>query len=282
MRHALREALAAFRRSPLLIVFSAAMIGLSLFTVGLFGIGAHNIRQVLDQIESRVEIIAYLRDDIRDDAAELMLAEIRAFPEVEQATYVSRAQALERARREDPVIFADLEVNPLPASIEVRLQPGNRSPEIVERVATRISGYPFVEDLNYGKEWVERIYLLRRIAGATALVVGGAFAAVAILIIGTAIRMAIFARREEIGIMRLVGATDAFISAPFLLEGLLTGLLGAGFALSATFTAYRVLTRAVFPLIWLPHSWVLIGIAAGGLLGLVASAISVRQHLRQL
>lgn len=282
MNHALREAFAAFRRSPILITFSAAMIGLSLFIIGLFGIGAHNIRQVLDQIESRVEIIAYLRDDVRDDAAELMLAEIHAFPEVERATYISRAQALENARREDPAIFTDLEVNPLPASIEVQLRPGNRSPEIVERVATRITGYPFVEDLNYGKEWVERIYLLRRIAGATALVVGGAFAAVAILIIGTAIRMAIFARREEIEIMRLVGATNAFIRSPFLLEGLLTGLLGAGFALSATYTAYRVLTRAVFPLSWLPQSWVLIGIAAGGLLGLLASSISVRQHLRQL
>lgn len=282
MNHALREAIAAFRRTPILIFFSAAMIGLSLFIVGLFGIGAYNIRQVLDQIESRVEIIAYLRDDVRDDAAELMLAEIRAFPEVERATFISRAQALENARREDPVIFADLEVNPLPASIEVRLRPGHRSPEIVERVATRITGYPFVEDLNYGKEWVERIYLLRRIAGATALVVGGAFAAVAILIIGTAIRMAIFARRDEIEIMRLVGATNSFIRTPFLLEGLLTGLVGAGLALSATYTAHRVLTRAVFPLSWLPNTWVILGIAAGSLLGLLASSISVRQHLRQL
>lgn len=282
MSYALREAFAAFRRSPVLTTFSAAMIGLSLFIVGLFGIGAHNIRKVLDQIESRVEVIAYLKDDMREDAAELMLSEIRAFPEVARAIYISQAEALENARREDPTNFADLEVNPLPASIEVQLRPGNRSPEIVERVATRITGYPFVEDLNYGKEWVERIYLLRRIAGATALVVGGAFAAVAILIIGTAIRMAIFARREEIEIMRLVGATDSFIRAPFLYEGLLTGLLGAGFALSATFTAFRVLTRTVFPLSWLPNPWVLTGIAAGGLLGLLASAISVRQHLRQL
>lgn len=282
MNYALREAASAFRRSPLLTTLSAAMIGLSLFIIGLFGIGAHNIRKVLDEIESRVEIIAYLHDGVREDAARLMLAEINAFPEVEEASYVSAAEALERARREDPVNFANIEVNPLPASIEVRLLPGNRSPDIVESVADRITGYPFVEDLNYGKEWVERIYLLRRIAGATALVVGGAFAAVAILIIGTAIRMAIFARRDEIEIMRLVGATNSFIRTPFLLEGLLTGLVGAGLALSATYTAHRVLTRAVFPLSWLPNTWVILGIAAGSLLGLLASSISVRQHLRQL
>jgi cell division transport system permease protein len=276
--------MAAFRRAPVLTTLSAAMIGLSLFVVGLFGTGAHNIRRVLDQIESRVEIVAYLKDDIRTDAAQLMLTEILAFPEVEGAVFVSREEALEIARRQLPelrTVFSDLDVNPLPASIEVRLYPGNRNPEIVERVAQRITGYPFVEEANYGKEWVDRIYLLRRIAGATALVVGGAFAAVAILIIGTAIRMAIFARRDEIEIMRLVGATDAFIRMPFLLEGLLTGLLGAGFALSATYTVYKILVRT-FPLSWLPDFWILGGIAAGGVLGLIASALSVRHHLRQL
>jgi cell division transport system permease protein len=276
--------MAAFRRAPVLTTLSAAMIGLSLFVVGLFGTGAHNIRRVLDQIESRVEIVAYLKDDIRTDAAQLMLTEILAFPEVEGAVFVSREEALEIARRQLPelrTVFSDLDVNPLPASIEVRLYPGNRNPEIVERVAQRITGYPFVEEANYGKEWVDRIFLLRRIAGATALVVGGAFAAVAILIIGTAIRMAIFARRDEIEIMRLVGATDAFIRMPFLLEGLLTGLLGAGFALSATYTVFKILVRT-FPLSWLPDFWILGGIAAGGVLGLIASALSVRHHLRQL
>lgn len=285
MWYALREAMAAFRRAPVLNTLSAAMIGLSLFVVGLFGLGTHNIRRVLDQIESRVEIVAYLTDDVRADAAQLMLSEIRAFPEVAEAVYISRDEALEAARRQFPelrTLFAAGEVNPLPASIEVKLIPGNRTPEVIDRVAFRITGYPFVEEASYGKEWVDRIYLLRRIAGATALVVGGAFAAVAILIIGTAIRMAIFARRDEIEIMRLVGATDRFVRLPFLLEGLLTGLIGAGFALSATYAVYKILVSTVFPLIWLPDQWVIIGIAAGGVLGLVASSISVRHHLRQL
>ncbi len=284
MWYALREAIAAFRRAPVLTTLSAAMIGLSLFVVGLFGMGAHNIRRVLDQIESRVEIIAYLKEEVRPDAAQLMLSEIRAFPEVAEAIYISREVALENARKQFPelrAIFSDLDVNPLPASIEVRLLPGNRTPEVVDQVSARITGYPFIEETNYGKEWVDRIYLLRRIAGATALVVGGAFAAVATLIIVTAIKMAIFARREEIEIMRLVGATDTFIRLPFLLEGLMTGLLGGGFALSATYTVYKVLMRTVFPLTWLPDPWVLYGIGAGGVLGLIASALSVRQHLRQ-
>jgi cell division transport system permease protein len=285
MAYAVREALAAFRRAPVLTSLSAAMIALSLFVIGLFGIAAHNVRRVLDQVESRVEVVAYLRDNASTDAVQLALAEVRAYPEVLEAFYVSRDEALERARQQLPefrTLFGELEVNPLPASIEVRLLPGQRSPEIVQRVAERISAYPFVEDTRYGREWIDKIYLLRRIAGAAALVVGGAFAAVATLIIGTAIRMAIFARREEIQIMRLVGATDSFIRRPFLIEGLLTGLIGAGLALSLTYTTYKVLFRAVFELAWLPDTWVVAGLATGGVLGLLASSIAVRRHLREL
>jgi cell division transport system permease protein len=285
MFYALREVRAAYRRAPVLTVLSAAMIALSLFIVGLFGMATHNIRRVLEQIESRVEIVAYLKDDTPGDELEAALAEVRGSSEVLEAIYVSRDEALQAARERLPefrAIFADLDVNPLPASIEVRLRPGQRTPDVVEAVAARMGRYPFVEETSYGRDWVEQIYLLRRIAGAAALVVGGAFAAVAALIIGTAVRMAIYARREEIEIMRLVGATDGFIQRPFLLEGLLTGLLGGGLALSLTYTTFKVLSRTVFRLAWLPQHWVLAGIAVGGVLGLLASAAAVKRHLRSL
>lgn len=285
MSYAIRDALASFRRSPALTALSASMIALSLFVVGLFGVAAHNIGRVLDQIESRVEIIAYLRDDARPDAVELALDEIRAYPEVLEALYVSREQALEVARQELPefrTLFAELDANPLPASFEIRLHPGQRDAHVVRDVANRVEFYPFVEDVNYGHEWVEKIYLLRRIAGAAALIVGVAFAAVATLIISSAVRMAIFARRNEISIMQLVGATNGFIRRPFLIEGLLTGLLGSGLALLLTYGIYRFLASAVFELEWLPDAWMLGGVAAGGIFGVFASASAVRRHLRAL
>lgn len=285
MGYTIREAMAAFRRAPSLTILSAAMIGLSLFVVGLFGIAAHNIRRVLDQVESRVQIVAYLRDDVSPDAAELALSDIRSYPEVQEALFISREQALEIARQELPEfrsLFADLESNPLPASFEVRLRPGQHSAEAVGDVAERIGGYPFVEDVRYGREWVDKIFLLRQIAGAAAVIVGGAFAVVAVLIIAAAIRLAIFARRDEISIMQLVGATHRFIRRPFLLEGLVTGVLGAGVALSLTYATYRVIFNAVFQLEWMPDSWVAVGLAAGGLLGTLASGAAVRRHLREL
>jgi len=285
MPYALREAFAAFRRAPVLVALSAAMIGLSLFVLGLFGISAHNIRRVLEEVEQRVEIVAYLRDDAPSATVQVALSDIRAFPEVLEALYVSREQALENARRELPefrTLFADLDVNPLPGSFEIRLLPGQAGTEAVAEVAERVASYPFVEEVGFGREWVEKVYLLRRVAGAAALIVGGAFALVAALIIGAAIRMAIFARRDEIAIMRLVGATNGFIQKPFLIEGLMTGLLGAGIALSLTFTVYKIIYGTVFKLDWMPDAWVLGGLGLGGLLGLVASALAVRWHLREI
>jgi cell division transport system permease protein len=285
MPYVLREALAAFRRTPFLTTMSAAMIGLSLLTVGLFGITAHNIRLVLNEVEERVEIVAYLRDDAIPEAVAAARREIAAFPEVLEVQYISREQALEIAQAELPefrALFGDLDTNPLPASLEIRLLPGQRTPEVVERVAQRVAAFSFVEEIRYGEDWLEKVYLLRRIAATATVVLGGAFGVAAVLIIGAAVRMAVFARRSEIAIMRLVGATDAFIRGPFLLEGLFTGLLGALLALGSTYGIYRLLSGADFRLEWIPPSWVVGGVAAGGILGVLASAGALRRHLRDV
>lgn len=283
MPYALREAFGAFRRTPALTGLSAVMIGLSLLVVGLFALSAYNVRKVLDRVESRVEVVAYLRDDSDPDAVRLARGEIASFPEVEEVLFVSRAQALEIARQELADfrgVFSDLSVNPLPASFEVRLRPGHRDPGSVRAVAERVEGYAFVEDVRFGRDWLDKIFLLRRIAAAAALVLGAAFAIVAVLIIVSAVRMAIFARRDEIAIMRLVGATRGFIRRPFLLEGLLTGVLGGLLAVPTVYAVYHVLSGAVVELEWLPRAWILAGIAAGGLVGTVGSAVAVRKHLR--
>lgn len=283
--YTVREALAAFRRAPLLTGLSAAMIALSLFVVGLFGVAAHNIRVVLDRVESRVEVVAYLEDDAPLEDVDLLRAEILRIPQVRDVIYISRRQALELARRQlvdFESMLSDLEANPFPASLEVTLHPGQRDAEAVHRVADVIGDYPFVEDVRYGQDWLDKVYLLRRVAGASAIVVGGAFAAVAALIIGAAIRLAIFARRDEITIMRLVGATDWFVRRPFLLEGLLTGILGSLMALPATYGVYWFLSDAVVELDWMPPAWVAAGLAVGALFGTYASSRAVRKHLREI
>ena len=285
MSYIVREALRAFRRAPLLAGLSSGMIGLSLFLVGLFGLAAYNIRRVLDRVEARVEVIAYLRDDALPEVVTIAQKDISGYAEVREVNYVSREAALLKARRELPEfesLFGTLDTNPLPASIEVMLRPNQSGAAAVEAVAARIRMYPFVEDVRYGSEWLDKVYLLRRVAAAATLILGAAFAIVAALIIGAAIRMAIYARRDEIGIMRLVGATESFVRRPFLVEGLLTGLLGGIVALFATWLAFTVVSRSVFQLEWLPVEWIGVGLLAGGLVGVLASGAAVHRHLREV
>ena len=114
----------------------------------------------------------------------------------------------------------------LPASIDVKLKPGFRDPKTVDRIANQLRDFEAVDDVRYGEEWITQLYRLRNIAGVAGAALGLAFAAVAVIIIGATIRMAVLARSREISIMRLVGATDGFIRRPFLIEGSIKGVLG--------------------------------------------------------
>lgn len=285
MGHSIREALAAFRRAPGLATLSATSIGFSLFVFGIFALAAYNVNLTLRRVEERVEIVAYLLDDLGAEQLEVIQNEVRAFPEVADVRFVSKFEAMRNAVRDLPEfrdVFSDLEVNPLPASLEVRLRPEHRDPESAARVAERIAAYPFIEEARYGQEWVEKLDRLQGIAGAVASILGIAFGLVAVIVIGATVRIAVFARREEIAIMQLVGASHALIRRPFLLEGLLTGLAGGFLALGLTFVAYLTVDRSLTQIAWLPKSWTAAQVAAGAVLGWLASGAAVRRHLGAL
>src|SRR3989475_762179 len=170
-------ALLTFRRAPLLSALSVTTIAFSLFAVGLFGLVAVNLQQALRQVAERVEIVAYLLPGTPIESITLAQKDIEAFPEVASATYVSEDRALARARAE-LVEFRDvlqeLERNPLPGSIEVKLKAGFRDAEHVNEVADRLRGFGFVDDVRFGRDWVEKLDRLQQIAAAVGLVVGAA------------------------------------------------------------------------------------------------------------
>src|SRR6185437_15115662 len=142
--------------------------------------------------------------------------------------------------------------------------PGFRDPVTVKRVADRLRGYAFVDDVRYGEEWITQLYRLRNIAGIAGMALGLAFAAVAVIIIGATIRMAVLSRSREISIMRLVGATDGFIRRPFLIEGSITGVLGGILALVLTYMAMRVLEQYLhFETAFFDRRLALVGIVFG-------------------
>jgi cell division transport system permease protein len=283
--YALREALGAFRRTPLLVALSVAMVALALSVLGFFSVAAWNLHQALSRIEAQVEIVAFL-DDLTDPATVARIqGELEATPEIRRVRYISKDEALEVARRDLPEfedLFVGLDLNPLPASLEIELEDGFRTPDAVARVAARLGLVAEIDNVRYGREWLERLNRLRQIGGVATAILGTAFSVAAALIIGSATRIAIFARRSEIQIMRLVGARNGFIQAPFLTEGLLTGLLGGALAVAGTWLAWSVISESVLPLVWIPWSWAFVSVAIGAGFGLIASFLSVQQTLRQL
>ncbi len=289
MRLLTREALLSFRRAPLLSALSITTIAFSLFTLGLFGLVAINLREALRGLEERVEIVAFVLRGTPAETITLATQDIAAFPEVREVNFITEAQALERARTELVEFkdaYRDLQVNPLPASIEVRLKEGSRDAATVESVAQRLRGFGFVDDVRFGKEWVQKLDHLRNVTGVVGLVIGLAFAGVAVVIIGVTIRLTLLQRAREISIMRLVGATNWFIRGPFLLEGALKGLLGGLMSLGLCYAGYILLrdqSGGTFAgLIFFRPEHLLFIVLFGVLLGLAGSLVSVGRHLRHV
>jgi cell division transport system permease protein len=281
MRLTIREALMAFRRAPLLSALSVMMIGFSLFSFGLFGLVAINFRQFFGQVEERVEVEAFLHDSASVETLAAAAGLIAGYPEVQRATPVTREEALERARR-DMGEFRDVyDAAFLPTSVLVRLKEGHRDPTSVQRVAERVRQLGYVEDVRYGEDFVKQLFGIRNVATYTGIVLGTAFAAVAIIIIASTIRITVMARAREISIMRYVGATDGFVRGPFLLEGLATGVAGGSFALLLLWAAFLLIERFL-DIVFLPQPLAGAGVAFGGVIGLLGSALAVRRYLRRV
>jgi cell division transport system permease protein len=278
---AFASALTAFRRAPLLSLLSVTTIAFSLFAFGLFALVALNIRDALNTVEERVEIRAFIANEAPLERAANAAAEVARYPEVQRVDLVTRDQALQRARKELGEFKDVFESDFLPASLDVKLRPGFRSPAVVRKVADRLKELDFVDDVRYGEEWIAQLYRLRNIAGIVGMGLGVAFASVAIIIIGATIRMAMLSRAKEISIMQLVGATDGFIRRPFLIEGAMKGILGGAVALLMTWGAMQLVERYLhFTTVFFDSRMAFIGLLIGTGIGLVGSSLSVGRHLR--
>jgi cell division transport system permease protein len=273
----------------MLSFLSVVTIAFALFVTGLFGLVALNLRNALGDLEDRVEVVAFLQRGTPTQTIAAATSDIAAFPEVRLVLYVSAEDALERARRdlvEFQDAYRDLEVNPLPPSFEIRLHEGQQNAATAAAVAERLTGFPFVEEVRYGQEWVQRLDQLRTIAGLVGFAIGLAFALVSMVIIGVTIRMTVLQRAREIQIMRLVGATDWFIRGPFIVEGAIKGFLGGGLALAlcaGVYAAFRSQSTGLgLGLSFFGPEEILTLVLFGTLIGLAGSLVSVGRHLKRV
>lgn len=182
----------------------------------------------------RLEVSAYLEDAIGEAGGRDLARQVTAWPGVTRATYVSKEDALARFRAAlagQTALLEALPGNPLPASIEVSLAPDRRTAAGIRDIAAALRGLAGVSDVEYGREEAERLAALVRVVRLAGLAVGLVLALVATFIVASTIRLALYVRQEEVELLRLVGATERFVRAPFLIEGALEGLAGASLAL---------------------------------------------------
>jgi cell division transport system permease protein len=197
---------------------------------------------------------------------------------------------LEEKIPERKELLRGLPRNPLPASLEIRLKGEYQSSEGARSLARKLRGIPEVEEIQYGSDWLERFSAFMALLKGLGLGLGALLLLSTIVVISNTIRLNIFARREEIEIMRSVGATGLFIRAPFYLEGLLQGLLGAVLALAALYALFQLFLSKVYeplrsllgnyPVQFLSLEQMAVVALGGVVLGLFGTQVSVGRYLR--
>jgi len=278
----------SFWRNAAMSIAATATMTLMLLLLSGFWIVQAGLLAALDFVEQKVQVVADLHDGTTDSTAAALQARIQAMPEVLQVDYVSKDEALRRYQanrvaqgQEDQTSY--LHVNPLPASLEVKL----RKPDDFDVVTNALRADPSVQRVtNIAKlaSQVATITGFLRTAGLGLLAIIGA---IVLFIVINTIRLAVVGRSEEIEIMRLVGASDAFIRWPFVFEGAMVGLLGAAVTLGVLFGASEPLGRFMFDFFRiLPFSVgsisrdvSLLVVGAGTGLGVLGAWISVRTYL---
>jgi cell division transport system permease protein len=296
----LSEALGSMRRNWVMAMAAVITVFISTAILGAVLVTRDNLNQGATSLKNRVMIEVFIKDEAGPEKTQALERKIQGMNEVKSYKYISKEEALRRFReRFGERIVANLPINPLPASYEIQVKDADR----VDSVAEQFFDDPTVDNdpgthngVKYAKETVRKMLGTISLIEKGMWVTTGIFAAAAVLLISTTVRLSIFARRREVEIMRLVGATNWFIRWPFVLEGFITGLVGA--MLAAVFvwvgnwgianwiqsSQIDFLSLRVFRMWWQGGAWppgLMPSLAIlGALLGAVGSLVALRRYLK--
>src|ERR687894_563784 len=282
----------AFKNLRLNLLMSVTAVTTTAVCVLILGIGllvdAH-VEGIVRNVGQDVAITAFFPEDVDQERIDEVVSAVATYPEVNESAYVSKEEALERFREtfaDQPDIAGSISSDVLPASMEIQLKDSSDSSVVADRL--REEGFQD-DEIRYPQQTVDRLnqitgYLVWGLRGATAL-----FFVASVLLIFNTIRLSIFARRKEIEVMKLVGASDSFVRTPFVFEGLVQGLIGAAVAALLVVWANSVFVAwAQYELPFIPISsnaistvfLLLVLIAVGVVVGIAGSAFSVRRFLK--
>jgi cell division transport system permease protein len=248
----LGEALRDLRRAGRVAVSAILLITLSLAALGAFWLLSTNLSEAVGQFRERVKIVVYLKREPADAEASALVDRVRAMPGVGAVRYVGKAEALGALKQvlgKDAAVADSLPQNPLPASLEITPTAEGATLEGSRALVTRLSVLPETDEVGGGVEWMERFAQGQRLLWLFALGVGAVLALAAILTVTTATTLVLHARRDEMEIMRLVGAPEHVVRLPLLLQGMMQGLLGAMLAIWVLVACYALIGPRIEPLV---------------------------------
>ena len=287
----LREALKNIRLNLLMSLTAITTTFICILVLGIGLLVSSHVEGIIGSVREDVSVEAFIPPDASQERVEEIRNAVESYPEVSSVNFVSEEEALGKFKdtfKDQPEIYENLDPGVLPASFQLQLE----DPALADEVAQRLQSEGFTEDnLSYPQQTISRLntvtsYMIWGLYGATAL-----FLVSSILLISNAIRLSIFARRKEIEVMKLVGASDRFVRTPFVFEGMAQGLIGAGLAaLTVIWLNFLFVdwSREALPFVPISGDAVniflmlvlLVGI--GVLIGVIGSFLSVTRFLRKV
>ena len=282
-----RETAMALRRNALVTFAAISTVFISLFLVGGSLLVGEQVRLMTGEWAQKVEVSVFLREDVSDEERDALEQKIQGIPEVQTYYYETQEEAYERFRvqfRDSPSLIENVDATAMPESFRIKLTDASKFPVI----RARLAGDPAIDEVNDEQAVLKKLLAVTRVLRTGVLSVAVIMLLSAAGLIGNTVRMAVFARRKEIAIMKLVGATNWFIRVPFLIEGMVQGLLGGVFAVLAIFAMKFLFIDPLRGEIQFIPSWVdtqeilftvpiLLGV--GMIIAAVASLLAMRRFL---
>lgn len=278
----LNQALAGMKRAGFMSAACIIIMTCSLLILGIFLLATANLREILRFAHEKVEIVVFLEDGISRAAADSLMAEVESIPFIESIRQVDPDEAMQRLMREfgnRSQILESLESNPLPASLEITLKPQYRLKQRVVGVAERLEQLRGVEDVSYGRGWITVLEKVVRVFAVVDIVVGLVVGIAALVTVSYTVRLTLYARKEMIKVLKLVGATDFFVMAPFLLEGLLHGAAAIALSLVLLYLGYSAVDSRISQAVFMPLGMILFFIIFGLAVAVMGSLVSLRVFL---
>jgi len=243
-----RTAADGLRSSPVTSAVAVGTMATTLVVMGVFALALKQMSGIVERVGEDLTVSAYLAPSVDDAGARSLATRIATVEGVASVEVVTRDEALRRfesAAGDRAGLLDGLVENPLPASLEIALAPEQRTEAGIARLVEAVQGLPGIDEIGHGQDWVDAYGRVLAGLRAVALTLGAVFALAALLIVSNTIRLAIYARRDEIEILALVGASRSFIGTPFVLEGLLQGAAGALLAVAVLFVLFEAVTAAL-------------------------------------